>query len=222
MNKPISRILFHKNLCPLRGVPQFLKNHEVLVNGMRILKKDHEVFENDELTIDGSLIEIEKDVVYIMDKPKGYVCSRVSDRRPTVYSLLPPSLSTLKALHTVGRLDADTTGLLIFTTNGSLSAYLTDPKNKKEKEYIVTLSQKVDSEMQKEYTEKCHEGIEIPPEKKDGSFIAFPKSLVFSSETTCTIVLTQGRFHEVRRIFKALGNEVIELRRIRLGDYVLD
>ncbi|MCQ2577995.1 MAG: pseudouridine synthase [Treponema sp.] len=220
--KPVSRILYHKGFCPLRGVPSFLKNHQVLLNGERIFEKDTAVLPEDEITIDGKILYLEPDITFVMDKPKGFVCSRVSDRRKTVYSLLSPELQNNKELHTVGRLDADTTGLLIFTTNGSLSNYLTDPKNHIEKEYLVTLETPVTEMDQKLYISKCKDGLYIPPEKKDGDFTAFPKKLYFTSQNTCHITLTEGRFHEVRRIFQALGNTVIELRRLSMGPYSLE
>lgn len=200
----------------------FLKNHEVLVNGNRCLEKNKSILQEDCLTIDGKMLCLPQDLTFIMDKPKGYVCSRVSDRRLTVYSLLPQELQENKALHTVGRLDAETTGLLLFTTNGSLSNYLTNPENKIEKEYEATLSKPVSVEEQEIYIKKCQDGLYIPPEKKDGEFTAFPKNLKFISTDLCKITLTEGRFHEVRRIFQALGNTVVELKRLSMGPFSLE
>jgi len=222
LKKTVSRILIHQGLCSLRGVPSFLKNHEVLLNGKRVLEKNTAVLPEDEITIDGTLLYQKPDITFIMDKPKGYVCSRVSDRRQTVYSLLPPELQENRDLHTAGRLDAETTGLLVFTTNGSLSNYLTNPKNKIEKEYEALLEKPVSKTEQELYMKKCSEGLYIPPEKKDGDFTAFPKKMYFTSDQICHITLTEGRFHEVRRIFQALGNPVKELRRLSMGPYSLD
>lgn len=221
-SRSISRILIHQGFCPMRGVPAFLKNHTVLLNGQRVLIKETLVYPQDEITIDGTILLRKPDITFLMDKPKGYVCSRVSDRRQTVYSLLPQELQENKDLHTAGRLDADTTGLLIFTTNGNLSNYLTDPKNKIEKEYSVTLEKPLTKSEQEVYISKCNQGLYIPPEKKDGDFTAIPQKLYFTSPNSCRITLTEGRFHEVRRIFQALGNLVIELRRISMGPYSLE
>lgn len=163
-----------------------------------------------------------------MNKPRGYVCSAVSDSHHTVYELLPSELQELvqnpirgKRLHSVGRLDADTSGLLLFTTDGFFSNSLTRPDNHVEKIYKITLETPVATELQKNYTAKCSEGFYIPPEKKGEEFICKPSFLNWQDDLHCTLTISEGKFHQVRRMIAELGNEVVELERIKFGDYEL-
>ena len=197
----------------------------------------------------------------MMNKPAGFVCSAVSDSHHTVYELLPPHLQLLvqnpkrgNRLHTIGRLDCETSGLLLFTTDGHFSHMLTEPKNGIKKTYIVGL--KTPGAL--DYITKAQSKLLLPAEKKApaqesapaevcpscpsySSFLSShsrsvpPIQMPFSTKvcpschscpTPCSlqtwqITVTEGKFHEVRRIFKALGNEVIKLKRISMGPYTL-
>lgn len=170
-----------------------------------------------------------------MNKPCGYVCSAVSDSHKTVYQLLPPELQNLvqnakrgERLHTVGRLDCETSGLLLITNDGDFSHKLTDPQNKIEKNYLVTLAHPVTKDDVARYVKEVATGVILPPEKKAPEEKSAPGKLEFTTGsvldencTNCKITVTEGKFHEVRRIFRALGNEVINLKRIKLGNYEL-
>ena len=160
----------------------------------------------------------------IMNKPKGYVCSAVSDSHKTVYQLLPAQMQILvkgakrgHRLHTVGRLDADTTGLLLFTTDGKFSHYLTSPDSNIEKTYEVTLKYKVSQDQQQLYINKAASGLILPAEKKSPAEKCSPENIVFIEENRCFITISEGKFHQVRRTFLALNNEVTELKRISIG-----
>ena len=177
------------------------------------------------------------EIYLIMNKPRGYVCSAVSDSHKTVYDLLTPELRTLvqgakrgHRLHTIGRLDCDTSGLLLFTTDGFFSHKVTSSKEiggeSLEKTYRATLSRPVSPEEQASYKARAAAGLNLPPEKKFGEQISAPAELAFTGSpacatTTCTITVREGKFHEVRRIFRALGNEVVELERISIGSLQL-
>lgn len=178
-----------------------------------------------------------------MNKPAGYVCSAVSDSHKTVYQLLPVELQDLvqnakrgERLHTVGRLDCETSGLLLITNDGDFSHKLTDPQNKIEKTYLVTLAHPVTKDDVARYEKEVAAGVILPPEKKAPEEKSAPGKLEFTMGSdlpvttgtvldencvNCKITVTEGKFHEVRRIFRALGNEVINLKRIKLGNYEL-
>ena len=169
----------------------------------------------------------DKYIYLIMNKPCGYVCSAVSDSHKTVYELLTPELKELvsgaprgQRLHTVGRLDCDTNGLLLLTNDGRFSHSITTDEDVT-KTYRVTLSSPVDLETQKIYISQVSTGIKLPPEKKYGEQLALPAILEFESCCICKITLHEGKFHEVRRIFRALGNEVKALERISIGNLQL-
>lgn len=169
----------------------------------------------------------EKTIYLIMNKPCGYVCSAASDSHKTVYELLTPDLQAMVSevprgcrLHTVGRLDCDTSGLLLITNDGKFSNKVaTSPDI--QKTYRATLAKPLASEEQKNYIERAAGGLTLPPEKKFGEQKALSAALIFESPEICKITVQEGKFHEVRRIFRALGNEVIELQRVAIGNLEL-
>ena len=191
-------------------------------------------------------------IYLLMNKPRGYVCSAVSDSHKTVYQLLPADLQDLvqnakrgSRLHTVGRLDCDTGGLLLFTNDGFFSHRLTEPAslpaaadstklpaaavtgqpaaaaNLIEKVYLAELESPVPLASQSDYIRQAATGLTLPPEKKFGEQVAAPAKLEFLGECCCHITVHEGKFHEVRRIFQALGNRVTALKRIKMGPYEL-
>ena len=175
-----------------------------------------------------------ENIYLIMNKPKGYVCSAASDSHKTVYELLPQELQDLvknakrgHRLHTIGRLDADTSGLLLLTTDGKFSHRIAVAPSTGSgtagitKTYLATLKNTVNAELQKEYIAKAAAGLTLPAEKKAPEQEAAPAKLHFIKEDTCKITVTEGKFHEVRRIFRALGNEVTALERLSIGGLCL-
>ena len=159
-----------------------------------------------------------------MNKAAGTVCSTVSDRRQTVYEAFPQAVLTDEngaRLHSVGRLDADTEGVLLFTNDGKLSNFLTRPESKIEKTYLVALTSPVFGYEQKNYFEKAAAGLILPAEKKYGEQKSGGAKISWLSETECEISLCEGKFHEVKRIFRALGNEVKNLKRIKFAGLAL-
>ena len=181
------------------------------------------------------------EIYLMMNKPAGYVCSAASDSHKTVYELLPAELQKLvkdakrgHRLHTIGRLDADTKGLLLLTTDGKFSHNIAAAPSTSSgitiagsmtrgiaKTYLATLKDPVGLEVQKEYIAKAAAGLVLPPEKKAAEQEAAPAEVFFINETSCQIKVWEGKFHEVRRIFRALGNEVIALQRIAIGQLFL-
>ncbi len=166
-------------------------------------------------------------IYLIMNKPCGYVCSAVSDSHKTVYDLLTPELRELvqgakrgSRLHTIGRLDCDTSGLLLFTTDGFFSHRIA-AMSEITKTYRATLTIPVPPEQQDSYTTRASQGLTLPPEKKYGEQQAEPAILHFIKSDLCEITVHEGKFHEVRRIFRALGNEVKDLERISIGSLQL-
>lgn len=166
----------------------------------------------------------------LMNKPKNCVCSRVSDKSQTVYEVLELALSKiganisqeqLKSLSSLGRLDKDTTGLLLFSTNGSFNHYVTDEKNKIPKTYYVKLKKSLTKSQQIEYKKKLEDGIWLEAEKKAKKVFVKNQKVQWESENTCFFTIEQGIFHQVRRSFLSLGNEVVELHRKKIGDFEL-
>ena len=169
----------------------------------------------------------EKYFYLLMNKPCAYVCAAASDSHKTVYELLTPELQAMvtgaprgSRLHTIGRLDCDTSGFLLITNDGKFSNKIaTSPEI--QKTYRATLAKPLASEEQKKYIARAAGGLTLPSEKKFGEQEALPAALIFESPEICKITVQEGKFHEVRRIFRALGNEVIELQRVAIGNLEL-
>uniref|UniRef100_UPI0030F6BE25 pseudouridine synthase n=1 Tax=Hyphomonas sp. TaxID=87 RepID=UPI0030F6BE25 len=170
-------------------------------------------FEN--VTFDGEPLDPPPGMVVIMNKPAGYTCSR-ADGGQLVYELLPPRfLARTPALSTVGRLDAPTTGLLLFTDAGQLLHRLISPRSETEKVYEAVLARPLEG----------HEGeafasgtLVLRGEDKPLK----PAKLEVTGERTARVTLTEGRYHQVRRMFAAVGNHVEALHRVQFGPLTLD
>jgi len=185
----------------------------------------------------------------LMHKPTNCVCSRVSDKSKTVYQVLEDALVKMglfskeeklenqknpninleekitekqsNELSSLGRLDKDTTGLLLFSTNGSFIHFVTDEKNKIAKTYRVKLKKALTKEEQAFYEKKLESGIMLEAEKKAKPAFVKNQKVQWESENSCLFTIEQGIFHQVRRSFAALGNEVVELHRVKIGDLEL-
>lgn len=221
----LSRILINQKICSQRCAKNFIKKNEILVNGEKI---DDSGFlidsENDEIFVNGVKLQKIHHIYLMMNKPCGVVCSTKSDSHKTVFDLLREKLPKLDLtnLKCVGRLDSDTSGLLLFSTNGTFVKEMTAPEKKVEKTYFVRLKNFVSAKEKDEYSKKIENGFLLNPEKKSPAFFCKSAKISWISDKTLEITVTEGKFHEVRRIFSTLGNSVVELKRIKIGDFVLD
>lgn len=182
----------------------------IQVNGVVVKKTDTSIEEGvDIVTLDGEEVFYEKYTYFMLNKPAG-VISATEGNQETVLDLI---YEPIKGLFPVGRLDKDTEGLLLITNNGPLAHDLLSPKKHVEKEYEVHLKNKI----QENYAQKLAEGIVI-----DGGERCKPAIFIPTGDTICHLIITEGKFHEVKRMFEALGNEVIYLKRLRMKNLVLD
>ena len=152
-----------------------------------------------------------------MNKPKGYVCAKSDNVNPTVMDLITDY--DVRKLNIVGRLDKDTTGLLIITTDGKMVHHLTSPKHNKEKEYYVLC----DKPFNENDVLRAKEGVEIKDE--DGSNYVCKSSIIKINRKNnygAYITITEGKFHQIKKMCKALNKEVLELSRIRISELVLE
>ena len=169
-------------------------------------------------------------IYLMMNKPLGAVCATASDSHPLVFSFLDDDMKKQASsaprgcrLHTVGRLDANSSGLLLLTTDGYFSHHITAPESAIKKTYLVSLKTPVPSpEQQLSYTASCATGLLLPPDRKAPEQKSASARLEWLTPTQCRITVTEGKFHEVRRIFLALGNEVTALHRLSIGSLQLD
>lgn len=222
----LDKILANSGFGTRREVKKLVRFGEVLINGERVRDPEFHIDpDSDEIIINGKKLAVEKHSYFMMNKIAGSVCSTKSDRRQTVYEFLDDKDNQKRlggSLSTVGRLDADTEGLLIFTTDGELNHKLTFPKYEVRKTYLVHLRDSVSAEHKSAYKEKARAGIHIPAAANDPECDAKPCDIEFLEDDKCTITVTEGRFHEVKRIFLALENEVVYLKRLQMGSLKLD
>lgn len=185
----------------------------VSVNGQIEKNSALKVSENDEICYEGEpLLWVSGGQYFMLYKPQNCVCSHDDGDYPTVYQFFDYPLST--RLHTVGRLDADTTGLVLLTDDGQWSHRITSPKHHCEKTYLVTLADPVEDF----YVEKCREGILLRGEKTP----TLPAELEILDDYNVNLTISEGRYHQVKRMFASLGNKVVALHRWRVGNIILD
>lgn len=168
--------------------------------------------DEDEVLIDGEKINKRKKVYFLLNKPKGFITSTKDEKdRATVVDLI----KTREKIFPVGRLDYNTTGLLILTNDGDFSNYLTHPRNKIEREYEV----KLNKPLTKEHKEGLIKGIYLDKRKSKFVKISFPRLNNFK---TVRVVTVEGRNHFVKRMFDHFEYRVNELSRIRFGKLTLE
>ncbi|AKD38029.1 ribosomal small subunit pseudouridine synthase A [Pasteurella multocida subsp. multocida OH4807] len=190
-----------------------LKQGTVTLNGKVEKNGAVKVSPEDEIRFDGELLTWVEEGQYIMlYKPKGYVCSHDDGDYPTIYQFFDYPLST--KLHSAGRLDVDTTGLVLLTDDGQWSHRITSPKHHCEKTYLVTLADPVESN----YQQVCEEGILLRGEKEPTK----PAKLEILDDYNVNLTISEGRYHQVKRMFAALGNKVVGLHRWKIGEIELD
>lgn len=171
--------------------------------------------EGEDLRFDGEPIDPPHGMVLMMHKPAGFTCSH-ADQGRLVYDLLPPRfLKRDPKLSSVGRLDAETTGLLLFTDDGSLLHKLISPKSGLEKTYDAVLARPLEG---REAALFAAGTLVLRGEDKP----CLPARLEVTGERTARLTLTEGRYHQVRRMFAAAGNHVEALHRSRFGPLHLE
>lgn len=212
-------IRLDKYLCEMEAgtrseVKVFIKKGRVTVNGEIAKSPEQKVDETkDTVTLDGHSFSYQKYFYYMLHKPAGVVTAVRDHHDQTVLDLLVDAPG--KDLSPVGRLDKDTEGLLLITNDGALAHRLLSPVKHVPKTYLVHTKKPVTSQM----CEKLEAGVEIGDETPTA-----PAKTKLLSDTDCGLLLTitEGRFHQVKRMLQAIGNEVVYLKRLSMGALVLD
>ncbi len=223
----IDKILSHEGFGTRKDVKKLLHSGVVKVNGNKISDPGfHADTEKDEIYVDDELISVQKELYLMMNKPSGVVCANKDGLHETVFSLLEDTFRTgyyAERLHLIGRLDLDTEGFLILTTDGALTHRLISPKSHCTKKYFVRLVSPVDSVMRAAYEKEIKAGIHIPPEGNEPDVDCLPALVEWNENADeAYLSITEGKYHQVKRMFRALGNEVIYLKRVSIGSVLLD
>lgn len=208
----INKFLAAAGVASRRECDKLIADGKVKVNG-KIATLGIEVNESDEVFVEDRKVVIQKNEYYILNKPKGYICSVSDDKgRKTVMDLMPANVGRI---YPVGRLDYDSEGLLILTTDGELAQKLTHPSNEIPKTYLV----KIEGTLTEAALNPIRSGIEI-----DGYVTKKCKAHIVETNKAYTkihITITEGKNREVRKMFAAIGKEVQLLKRIKVGDLTL-
>ena len=200
------------------------RNSEILVNEGRVTLNGKKVVnlatdvdpENDRVTVDGKIVHnINKHIYLKMNKPKGYVCTTSDEKgRKTVIDLLPDKYKE-KRLFPIGRLDYDTEGLLLLTTDGDVAQKLAHPRNEITKTYVA----KVEGEVKEHELAKLRKGVMI-----DGVMTKKCKVKLLEKEDELSrveVTISEGRNRQVRKMFESIEREVIFLKRVSIGEIKL-
>ena len=227
MSQRIDKILSHEGFGSRKDIKKLLRQAEVLVNGKQIYDPATQVNpETDKILVDGQELNLHTNIYLMMNKPKHVVCSNKDGEHQTVFDLLDETLRTpylIEKLHLVGRLDMDTEGLLLFTTDGELTHRLISPKSNCPKTYFVRLENSLTEDLKKQYEEKLKEGFLVPEEDHEAEFICLPSTIKFTENADeVLLTITEGKYHQVKRMFSGLGNKVIYLKRISMNKLSLD
>lgn len=210
----INKFLAGQGVASRRTCDQLVEEGRVTINGVRA-KMGDDVSETDTVELDGKILSHQVNYeYYVMNKPKGYVCTVTDDKgRKTVMDLLPPVAGRV---FPVGRLDYETEGMLLFTNDGALAYRLTDPKNEIPKTYFV----RIEGTILPKDLNALRAGVEIEP----GVITKKCKIKVIETNKNFTklhVVLTEGKNREIRRMFEKVHKNVDFLKRIKIGELTL-
>ena len=210
----LDKFLSHSGLGTRKEVRQLIRQKAVTVDGVVITDPGFAVDEDSVYAaVSGQSVRYRKHRYFMLNKPPGVVSATEDGAEPTVVQLL--AKADQRSVFPVGRLDKDTTGLLLLTDDGALAHRLLSPHRHVEKEYIARLRDPVDKETVRLFAE----GLVV-----DEGFTALPARLVVdpADARLARVTVTEGKYHQVKRMFTAVGNHVEALQRVRMGALVLD
>ena len=211
MTMRLDKLLTHLGVASRSGVRDILKAGRVRVNGAAVKDAAFQVNENADIALDGQRLDTRLSRHIMLHKPAGVLTAKEDHRQKTVMDLLPPLYTALGCMP-VGRLDKDTTGLLILTTDGELAHRLISPERHVDKVYEA----RVEGTLTEADVQTFAAGIPL----KD--FTALPAKLEILAPGLGLVTVREGKFHQVRRMFGAVGKPVLELRRLSFGPLPLD
>lgn len=198
--------------CTRSEAKKFLKMFEVCIDGERAFNPRLKIYHN-QISVENEPLDPES-ITIVMHKPKGYICSH-NDNGKLIYSLLPQRWQNRNPkISTIGRLDADTTGIILLSDDGALNHKLSSPKNEVVKIYEATLAQPLRGD---EVEIFASGELMLNGEKKP----LLPARLEIINPIHIKLEIKEGRYHQVKRMFGAVGNKVLTLHRSRFGDYTL-
>ncbi len=211
----LQKVIAQSGIASRRKAEELITAGKVKVNGTVITELGVKVSDKDQITVNNTILEKEVKEYYLLNKPRGIVTTTSDDKnRKTVVDMINSSAR----IYPVGRLDYDTTGALLLTNDGDFANILMHPKNKIEKVYVAKLKGLIKGEQ----INKLKDGVEI----EEGIIVKSPRvKLKKTDPTTNTsivqITITEGKNHQVKRMFEAVGFEVLKLKREKIAFFDL-
>lgn len=215
MPERLDKFLTSQNVCSRKEAGKLVRAGQVLVNGLQAQSPSQKLEpEKDIVAVAGREIPYRQYLYIMMHKPAGVLSATEDKHAPTVLDLLPPSLSR-RGLFPAGRLDKDTTGLLLITDDGDFAHRMLSPKSHVYKLYRALLERPVSPEDIKAFADGISQG---------GTAFAPAKLCTLPGEdpNAAYVEIREGKFHQVKRMFQAVGNRVLELERLKIGGLCLD
>jgi 16S rRNA pseudouridine516 synthase len=208
----LDRLLAESTGCSRSQARSLLLRSAVSVEGRTVRDAGFLVTPQCRVALEGSAVEWPREHYLMLHKPAGYECSSKSALHPLVSSLVPAPLGS--RLHCAGRLDVDTTGLVLLTTDGQFSHAVTSPRRACLKTYLVTVRHPLDSTVPQRFAG----GLQLRDEPRP----TLPARLELLGPLQARLWLAEGRYHQVKRMFAACGNRVEVLHREAIGAVRLD
>ena len=211
----LDRVLGNLGYCSRKQSARFLRDFEVTVDTERLSDPSVKVDSN-KVRINNEPLDRPDGIFIMLNKPAGYICSHDGGEGVLVYELLPHQwLSRNPVPSTIGRLDKDTTGVILITDNTQLIHTLTSPKRTIDKEYEVTVHKALTADLADAFMSGT---LFLKGEEKP----CLPAGLNIVDETHAKVILHEGRYHQVKRMFGYFGYIVTSLHRSRFGPYTLN
>ena len=209
-------IRLDKYLCDMgigtrSSVKELIRKGNIKVNDMVVKSSDYKIKDSDIVLLNDNQINYQKFYYYMLNKPAGYISATTDKKEKTVMDLLGEY--NRKDLFPIGRLDKDTEGLLILSNDGELSHNLLSPKKHVSKTYLVSLEVPITDED----ILNIEKGVDIGEDK-----LTLPTNIEKINDTELYISITVGKYHQVKRMFSAVGNKVVYLKRVAMGKLKLD
>lgn len=207
----LDRFLANNTAFSRKEAKRLLKDARVFVEDACISNPAFYVSETDRVSIDGEIISVLGPGYFMLNKPEGVVCANSDPMHPTIFDLLDVPHPEL---HVAGRLDIDTTGLVLITGDGQWSHRVTSPRHECVKTYLVTTSEFITEQM----IARLESGIFLEPEK----IRTRPARIELLHPDCMLLHISEGKYHQVKRMLHAVGNAVDSLHRIQIGTICLD
>lgn len=211
----LQKVIAKAGIASRRKAELLIQEGKVKVDGEIVTTLGSLVDSNQVIVVDGTVLKTEELAYYVMNKPSGYLSTTKDEKnRRTVLDLIP----TQERIYPIGRLDYDTTGVLLLTNDGDFMNALIHPKFKVEKEYAV----KIEGLLRKEESALLRKGIVLEDFTTQSARIFDVKYDESKQYTTLHIVITEGKYHQIKRMFEAIQHPVVKLRRVRFGNITCD